>query len=160
MGSTTVKIKVHEKQAIALMVKMKKRANDMRPVLWRAKQWLRLANEENFRQGGLPSGGWSPLDRQYAAWKAARGEGGRTMVRTGRLFASLASLDGPPNRIDLMTATFGTSIEYAKFHQYGTTRMPKRKIVYEPVGFAKGLGEVAAIYVANGNIKAVMESML
>lgn len=160
MGTTTIKIKVDAKKAIARMIAMKKRANDMRPVLWRAKQWLRFANEENFRQAGLPSGGWSPLDPQYAAWKKATGSSTDPLIDTRRLFRSLVSLDGPANRIDLMDATFGTTIEYAKFHQYGTTRMPKRKVVYEPVGFAKRFGEVAAIYVAHGNTKAVRESML
>ena len=66
---STIVIKVDAKKAIARMVAMKKRANDMRPVFWRTRQWLRFANESNFRQAGLPSGGWSPLDPQYAAWK-------------------------------------------------------------------------------------------
>lgn len=158
--STKLVIKVDAVKAILRLRMMKKRANDMRPVLWRAKQWLRFANEENFRQGGLPSGGWSPLDPQYAAWKKMHEPGTSTMVRTGRLFRSLTTLAGPPNRIDVMDATFGTGIEYAKFHQYGTSKMPKRKVVYEPVGFAHRFGEVAARYVAHGNTRDVRESML
>ena len=157
---STIIIKVDAKKAIARMVVMKKRANDMRPVFWRTKQWLRSANEENFRQGGLPSGGWSPLDPQYAAWKKIHEPGAGTMFRSGRLFKSLSALSGPPNRVDLMDATFGTSFEYAKFHQYGTTKMAKRKVVYEPMGFAKKAGEVAAVYVCHGNIASVRESML
>ncbi len=157
---STIVIKVDAKKAIARMVAMKKRANDMKPVFWRTKQWLRLANAENFRQGGLPSGGWSPLDPQYAVWKRIHEPGTETMFRSGRLFKSLSALAGPPNRIEAMDATFGTSIEYAKFHQYGTTKMPKRKIVYEPVGFAQKTAEVAAVYVCHGNIAAVRESML
>lgn len=157
---TTIRIHVDADSAIRRMVAMKKRANDMRPVLWRAHQWLRFANEENFRQGGLPSGGWSPLDPQYAAWKKVREPGAPQMIRTGRLYSSLSSLTGPPNSVDLMTATFGTSIEYAKFHQYGTTKMPKRKVVYEPLGFASRLGAVAATYVKHGTIRSVMEAML
>ena len=156
----SIKITVDAKKAIARMVVMKKRANDMRPVLWRAKQWLRFANEENFRQAGLPSGGWSPLDPQYSAWKNLREPGAGTMIRTGRLFRSLTSLDAPPNKIDIMEATFGTKVEYAKFHQYGTTRMPKRKVVYEPMGFASRFGEVAATYVCHGNTAAVRQSLL
>ena len=156
----SIKITVDAKKAIARMVVMKKRANDMRPVLWRAKQWLRFANEENFRQAGLPSGGWSPLDPQYSAWKNLREPGAGTMIRTGRLFRSLTSLDAPPNKIDIMEATFGTKVEYAKFHQYGTTRMPKRKVVYEPLGFASRFGEVAATYVCHGNTAAVRQSLL
>jgi phage gpG-like protein len=158
--TTTIRIKVDAKKAILRMVMMKKRANDMRPVLWRAKQWLRFANEENFRQAGLPSGGWSPLDPQYAAWKKLREPGAPTMVASGRLFSSLTALSGPPNVVEMMSATFGTRVEYAKFHQYGTTKMPKRKVVYEPVGFASKFGDVAATYVAHGNIKSVMDSML
>ena len=156
----SIKITVDAKKAIARMVVMKKRANDMRPVLWRAKQWLRFANEENFRQAGLPSGGWSPLDPEYSAWKNLREPGAGTMIRTGRLFRSLTSLDAPPNKIDIMDATFGTKVEYAKFHQYGTTRMPKRKVVYEPLGFASRFGEVAATYVCHGNTAAVRQSLL
>lgn len=157
---TSIRITVDAKKAIARMVVMKKRANDMRPVLWRAKQWLRFANEENFRQAGLPSGGWSPLDPQYSAWKNLREPGAGTMIRTGRLFRSLTSLDAPPNKIDIMEATFGTKVEYAKFHQYGTTKMPKRKVVYEPMGFASRFGEVAATYVCHGNTAAVRQSLL
>ena len=156
----SIKITVDAKKAIARMVVMKKRANDMRPVLWRAKQWLRFANEENFRQAGLPSGGWSPLDPEYSAWKNLREPGAGTMIRTGRLFRSLTSLDAPPNKIDIMEATFGTKVEYAKFHQYGTTRMPQRKVVYEPLGFASRFGEVAATYVCHGNTAAVRQSLL
>jgi len=158
--TTKLTIKVDAKKAILRMVMMKKRANDMRPVLWRSRQWLRFANEENFRQAGLPSGGWSPLDPQYAAWKKVEAPGTDLMTRTGRLFRSLTSLQGPPNNIDIMDATFGTRVEYAKFHQYGTTKMPKRKVVYEPIGFAKKFGEVAAVYVCHGNIASVRESML
>ena len=157
---TSIRITVDAKKAIARMVVMKKRANDMRPVLWRAKQWLRFANEENFRQAGLPSGGWSPLDPQYSAWKNLREPGAGTMIRTGRLFRSLTSLDAPPKKIDFMEATFGTKVEYAKFHQYGTTKMPKRKVVYEPMGFASRFGEVAATYVCHGNTAAVRQSLL
>lgn len=157
---TSIKITVDAKKAIARMVVMKKRANDMRPVLWRAKQWLRFANEENFRQAGLPSGGWSPLDPEYSAWKNLREPGAGTMIRTGRLFRSLTSLDASPNKIGVMEATFGTKVEYAKFHQYGTTKMPKRKVVYEPLGFASRFGEVAATYVCHGNTAAVRQSLL
>lgn len=63
---------------------------------------------------------------------------------------SLTNLFGPPNDIDATSATFGTRVEYAKFHQYGTKYMPARKIVFEPRGFANDLASKAATYVANG----------
>jgi phage gpG-like protein len=63
---------------------------------------------------------------------------------------SLTNLFGPPNDIDATSARFGTKVEYAKFHQYGTTKMPARKIIFEPRGFANDLASKAASYVANG----------
>ncbi len=63
---------------------------------------------------------------------------------------SLTALFGPPNNVSGTEATFGTKVEYAKFHQYGTSKMPARKIVFEPVGFANDLAQKAARYVARG----------
>jgi phage gpG-like protein len=102
-------------------------------------------NAENFGLGGLPAGGWAPLSPVYGAWKAIRFPGAPPMVRTGRLFASLIDLRGPENSIRPKSATFGTEVEYAKFHQYGTTKMPKRKIVFEPVGFSLKTSEDMAL---------------
>jgi phage gpG-like protein len=69
------------------------------------------------------------------------------MQQTEKLFRDLTSLNGSPNEINATSATFGTRIEYAKFHQYGTTRMPKRQIVFEPPMFAKELADEAAKHV-------------
>jgi phage gpG-like protein len=48
--------------------------------------------------------------------------------------------DSSVNVIEKDTATFGTNVEYAKFHQYGTTKMAKRKIVFTPREFPRELG--------------------
>ena len=69
------------------------------------------------------------------------------MRRTGALFNSLARLRGSPNDIGLREATFGTNIEYAKYHQNGTWKMPKRLIVFEPVGFKRELGDRGAAHI-------------
>jgi phage gpG-like protein len=150
--TVTVKIKVNAKKAIRRMDDMEKRSKDFRVVLRWAKRELAKANSANFTAQGLPVGGWSPLKPRYAAWKARNFPGAPTLVRSGALFKSLSQLDGPANRINLKSATFGTTIEYAKFHQYGTTKMAKRKIVYEPKGFARSLAVIASKYVVHGTI--------
>lgn len=128
--------------AIRMLTAMELRAKAFQPIFEYARLQLQLANSENFALGGLPSGSkWKPRTQPYP-WPL--------MKRTGTLMASLTSLFGPPNKIDATDATFGTTVEYAKFHQYGTTKMPKRKIVFEPRGFASDLGEKAAKYVAEG----------
>lgn len=130
--------------AMASLQAMKLRAQAFQPVFEYARLELQKANAENFALGGLPSGSkWKPRSREYP-WPL--------MQRTGRLLASLASLFGEPNEVGPTTATFGTKVEYAKFHQYGTTKMPARKIVFEPRGFANDLAEKAAKYVAEGRL--------
>jgi hypothetical protein len=54
------------------------------------------------------------------------------------------------NVIEEDTATFGTNVEYAKFHQYGTTKMAKRKIVFTPREFPRELGINMAKYIVLG----------
>lgn len=138
--------------AIAKLGAMHARAQVLTPVLIKAKQEVRMANAANFTSNGLLVGGWRPLEAQYASWKMTRFPGMPPMIRTGKLFASLSGANGP---IDTMTNTSfstGTSVEYAKFHQYGTTKMPKRKIVFEPPLFAKKLGGDTVSYIANGEV--------
>jgi phage gpG-like protein len=122
---------------------MKARSMDFSPVFREAKRMLEKANAENFTTGGLPVGGWRPRKGEDGyAWPKLR--------KTNKLFNSLANLNGPPNVITPSFAQFGTDVEYARFHQYGTPRMPARKIVFDPVGFSADLAEKAARYVNRG----------
>jgi len=148
---TKVKIEVHEKKVVLSLDEIKKRGKNFTPVFEEAKLAMRAWNAANFAQNGLPSGSvWNALDAGYGSWKMTHFPGMPTMVRTGRLFRSLSSLQGSPNVIGTHHAQFGTSVEYAKFHQYGTTKMPKRKIVFEPPLFARRLANTAAAYQTNG----------
>jgi phage gpG-like protein len=138
-----------EERAIARLEGIKTRLEDQRVPFQQARAILALANSSNFSTNGLPVGGWAPLDVQYGAWKAARYGAAPVLVRTGKLFRSLTALDGGAvNMISPKKAEFGTDVEYAKFHQYGTRKMPKRQIIFEPVGFAAELGQIMAKWTA------------
>lgn len=152
----TVNIRVHvdADRAIRYLRQMERRAKDFRPVLRWAKRELERANKENFAASGLPVGGWAPLDARYSQWKSTNFPGRPIMVASGRLMDSLTRLDGPVNKIRLMSAEFGTDVEYAQFHQYGTTRMAKRQVVYEPRGFARTLAEHTGEYLVEGRFKS------
>jgi phage gpG-like protein len=156
MGTYTyISIEVDAKRAIARLVAMKQRIHAFEPLFLYAKQILRLANAANFSANGLPSGSaWAPLSPEYRAWKALHFPGAPKMVRSGALFNSLVNLAGPENTIRPTSAEFGTNVEYAKFHQYGTTRMPRRKLVFDPIGFSKDLAQRSATYVAHGVTRA------
>jgi len=120
---------------------MELRSKDFSPVLRRARERLEDANRNNFTSKGLPVGGWQRR-RDDAAWPL--------MMRTGKLFHSLVNMSGPPNRIYKRVAVFGTQVEYAKFHQYGTTKMASRKIVFEPRLFGEQVSSDAVQYVSRG----------
>lgn len=143
MTRVRLEIECDAASAIARMEAMAARTLNFKPIFYYAQVELQKANAENFGAGGLPAanGPWAPRVRP-APWPL--------MIRTGKLMSSLTSLFGPPNNIGLTEAEFGTRVEYAKFHQYGTSKMPKRQIVFEPAGFSRDLASRAAKYVANG----------
>jgi phage gpG-like protein len=130
---------------------MRKRARDFLPVFKKIQAELEEVWANNFMTNGLPSGGWAPLDPGYAAWKSVHFPGMPPMIRSGKLFSSLGNLRGAPNVIRNRSASFGTPVKYAEFHQYGTTRMPMRRVVFEPLGSSKVWAGWAADHMANGS---------
>lgn len=144
--SVDIDVNIDMQDALLRLNNMELRSRNLTPLFIYAKKMLELANAENFATGGLPVGGWAPRrnDEAYTHPPLAG--------PSGKLMGSLTSLFGPPNVITPTSATFGTNVEYAKFHQYGTSKMPARKIIFEPRGFGEDLSQKAANYVANGTI--------
>lgn len=118
--------------------RIKFRMNNLIPVWELARRELAKANVENFTSGGLPSGGWAQRKDAYA-WPIMR--------KTGRLFGDLGTLAGPANRVAPKSASFGTAIEYAGFHQSGTTKMAQRLVVFEPAGFGQLMAKFTGEYI-------------
>lgn len=112
---------------------------------------MKKANRLNFATQGLASGkAWNTLDMEYQSWKIAHYGALPTMIREGDLYRDLTTLSGRVNRVGHRSATFGTDLEYAKFHQHGTRFMPARKLVFVPKGFAHDLGEKVGEYLLYG----------
>lgn len=150
-GVTWVRVRVDSDDAIERLKEIDDRGKNLKPVFRWAEGEIEKANRRNFGTGGQPVGNWRRLDAQYGAWKSANFPGAPKMFRTGKLFSSLANLSS--RGISLIAdqiAEFGTDVEYAKFHQYGTEKMPKRKIVFTPREFPRQLGDKIAEYVADG----------
>jgi len=130
---------------------MQRRARDFRPVFRKIREELRTAWSANYMSNGLAVGGWAPLDAEYAAWKATRFPGTPPMIQTGRLFRSISSINATNVEMDRKSVRFSLpDIRYAKFHEYGTTKMPKREMIFEPVGAAKQWAEWMAKHVNEG----------
>jgi phage gpG-like protein len=125
-----VKVTVHTRDAQRLLKKIVHRMRGYEKAFEHGRLWLQVANAGNFGSRGVPVGGWAV----YGNWSAQKGQPA-SLVRTGNLMESLTNLTGAPNVIGSHRATFGTNIEYARFHQYGTTKMPSRPVVFDPSGF-------------------------
>lgn len=77
-------------------------------------------------------GRWAPLASSTIAERVAKGYGlGPTLVREDDLIDSLTIPGASYNitRITSVALEAGTVIPYARFHQYGTRRMPARKVI-------------------------------
>lgn len=122
---------------------IEKAATHLKPVFKWAREELRETYINHFLSNG--SGTWKPLDPEYGSWKASRYPGAPTLIRNGRLFQSVSKLE--IDKINNMSANFGTNAEVAKFHQYGTWSMPKREIIFEPPMFAKKLSDKIAEHI-------------
>jgi hypothetical protein len=96
------------------------------------RQYLFQAEREQFDSEGLSgSGGWAPLKPRTIARKAALGLDSRILRETQALFRSVTEQSSPDAVFDVNadSMVFGTSDRKAIFHQKGTDRMPKRKVV-------------------------------
>lgn len=143
-------IEVDTWKAKRLIRDIKDRASSYRRIFEIARLNLEALNAAHFGSsggsmgtaaGGGPAGPWAP----YGSWSSRAGQP-VTMVRSGDLLESLTNLRGAPNDIGRSSATFGTRVEYAEFHQYGTSKMPKRPVVFEPYGFAEEMAEITGFY--------------
>lgn len=131
---------------------MLKRSADFRSIFRWAQRELEEANRENFATHGARSGRpWMPLDNEYARWKLSEYGPLPTLIREGDLYRSLTFLRGSPNDIGARSATFGTDLPYAKFHQAGTSKMARRTIVFVPELFAERLGRMVLNYLVYGS---------
>ena len=131
---------------------MRRRSRNVRPVLRWALRELEREHLKNFNSGGALAGGWAPLDNEYAAWKLANYGAGGILVLDGDLKAGLTRWGGKGavREIKKTKATFGVKHEAVKFHQYGTSKMARRKVVFLPNRFAFGVAEATAEHIVYG----------
>ncbi|WP_397570658.1 phage virion morphogenesis protein [Schlesneria sp. T3-172] len=101
---------------------------DYGPMLEQFQQVIAQGEEVAFRAQSTPGGvPWAPLAESTVRRKGHA----YILVDTGDLASSLIDVDGPGN----INATnshglmFGTDVEYAIFHETGTSRMPARPAV-------------------------------
>lgn len=114
---------------------------DWRPHIWPAvrdraiRPWLK---EQFTKEGALGEHGkWAALTEAYAARKAKKYPGRPILEASGRMKKDLLS---PANKGEMMPRElgYGTDVEYARYHQEGTSRMPARRIFDPEESGARG----------------------
>lgn len=144
---------------------MSVRAENFAPVFRWVMVQLAAEHAKLFATNGLASGtAWEPLHQDTVAWKIANGYGANgILVRTGDLKSSLTNLNsgrGAVREIDRKHAVFGTDVAYARYHFYGTRRMPERKPLFVPEFFAWRTGQAAAKHIVHGKIPAWLDTVM
>jgi phage gpG-like protein len=108
------------------------RATDLRPAFREMAQILRENATRQFESaGGHGSGGWAPLAPSTRRRKEGAGLSEGILQMTQRLRESLTT-DSSPDAIvdyDRESFKFGTRVSYTKYHQSGTSRMPRRRVL-------------------------------
>lgn len=100
-------------------------------------QHLERTTARQFRSEGMyGSGGWAALAPSTLADKQRYGYPPNILQRTGELLDSLTVDDHPEHIAITMRdeAWWGTSVDYAGYHQDGTDLMPQRMIIQPPEG--------------------------
>ena len=137
---------------------MRDRAKNLKPVLRWAGEKLERAYSANFSTMGsfsaraMLKGAWPPLSPAYAAWKTSRFPGAPMLVRSGALFKEVTTISSnPASSMGDMEAEFAVVGKVPKFHQYGTERMPARKIIFVPRTFDQDVADVTGKFIKFGS---------
>lgn len=102
-------------------------ASDMRPGFERIADWFADEERRLFdSEGSAYPPGWPALSPRYADWKRRRVGNKPILEFTGRLRRSLTRRPFGQEFISRDTLTVGTDVPYARYHQRGTGRLPRR----------------------------------
>lgn len=110
------------------LIRFGKRAIDAKPAFAAIAEALLKIEERQFNsQGGTGSGGWAPLS--IATLKGKKDQ--RILHDTLDLRNSLTRRSDSNLKLIITDSfmVFGSKLEYAKYHQLGTSKMPQRRPV-------------------------------
>lgn len=112
--------------------RMGENLSDLRPIWDSVQDEFWKVENENFKSENArgSSGTWKPLSRPYAKRKAQR-YGVKTILRASdALYKSLTEKTGDTVLLkDKQEFGIGTSLEYARYHQRGGKKLPKRPVI-------------------------------
>lgn len=114
------------------LLRLSAAGKDMRPAFDNIHEMFIRAEKMQFAtQGGSGSGGWAPLAPSTKAYKKQAKLDPRILHATLRLRDSLTQSSHPDHvyRASADEMFVGSKVEYGIHHQFGTSRMPRRRPV-------------------------------
>jgi phage gpG-like protein len=123
---------------------------DLRPAFEDiANRFAQMELAQFVTQGSSGGEVWSPLSPRYGAAKARAWPGRPILVRTGELRRQLTRRPFGVERITADSMHLGTSLPYARYHQTGTPRMPRRPPVNLTEGQRRELVKLVQAYLVS-----------
>ena len=113
---------VGDKETVKKLNKLRTGFQDWRPELQKISDWMMpFYSEIVFTYSGAPIGEpWAALSPRYKEWKRDAAPGKGTLEFSGTMKDSFKS------KVTPMVLYLGNTADYAKYHQFGTYKMPKR----------------------------------
>jgi len=145
-------IEIHQEGAALAALHLEEvgaRALDVAPIAPAVRTLFAAGEQARFAASGP---GWPQLADSTKQLKEAAGLDRRILRASDRLYESLVNPDSAdaiktttPDRIEL-----GTKVPYARFHQYGTSRMPKRVVVWLTPKQRAAMGALVQAWLTRG----------
>lgn len=142
-----------DKQVSREILRVGEYADNPRPALHAVADFLRKVEWTQFAtQGVSSSGGWPPLAPSTIAKKGHS----RILWETGTLARSLYSKNSPFHieSVFVKELVFGTRVKYARYHQLGTSKMPRRRPVELTLSQRKRVINIVHRWVVTGKLDA------
>lgn len=130
-------------KAVADIAGLGVRARDPQPIGPEVAAVVNRSTERRFESRGP---GWPPLADETEQRKT----GSEPLVDSGRLKSAMTHQAAKQTDQDELTVSSQQEPPYARFHQYGTKRMPKREIVELRPSEQRQVAKLVERYVAKG----------
>jgi hypothetical protein len=126
------------------------RAGDVAPAGGEVKRIFHDAERRTF---GASGPGWPPVSQPTSERKAREGLSTSLLRASDRLYESLTQMFGS-HQIDVRSADelrFGTTVQYARYHDQGTRSMPRRRLTQPTPSEQRDMVAAVERHVARGD---------
>lgn len=125
---------------------MHARAQDLSPAWEEVLDWWAAANKEQFASRGRRwRAPWKPLSPSTVAQKRREGFLNEPLVRTTDLRRELTNRPLGVEHLRASELVAGTDLPYARFHQRGTRRVPRRVLINAEAVAREGAASAAVV---------------